>query len=1111
MATVIEPRRPFNASDSDRRVRHPLEALRGHIRRYVFLEGLAVAVLYLAVCFWVGLALDYGLFSLFAIDWIQELQQLTVDAGTGAQSNLDFITRVILLGLFLGGLVALVFWKMLFRLTREFSDPALALVLERRFPKELGDRLITAVELADPKVAEKYGFSKTMIENTIQDAADRVEKVPVTNVFDWARLRMLGLWCFLLTVGMYLAVGVGTCAYNAMVTNTGSPTEFFWNFNDTATIWTERNILLMNSYWPRHAHLEVIRFQDTPAHRGEMRVGRDEQRPDLQIRAVQWVVADHASPDGWRALRWHDLPAYLDKSLLDQVAIPKTWGKWLVDLDDLDPAVPGGILPSAWQGKTLGEVRIEFDQPALQENLKKAGALHAAQDLLDWQAWTVDKIQIQEDRGEIRRPLREEYPKAHKALQEVFTKLAELTADVRYSRTLRKLVIPKQIQVFYRGETKKTDHTHGLLADNKYSVGLNDLTESGRFTVRGEDYYTPYKKITLVPPPSIEFLTIEKEEPAYIYYRVQGDQKALKGKKQIFHGYPISVMGESSTIQVPFGTNLVVRARMDRPLKDGIRMRAPAQADDRAAAVPNVPVVLDAKGTHFTISLGNVVRPYECLLEFHDQDNVKGRRKLRIQPVDDHPPEVFDTELDVVLRKPRYKSEAGKTTSGPGSDGFLITPDALLPFKGTLRDDYGLTAASWVHEVEQVEFELTGQGAEGRAPTMVLQGGSKMVRAALVGNYFQIMPGTPSMEMFAPAYWTFMTRLFRADLARNRTEGELQTPLEGFQRIMEGRSIDELSLNALDQMIKDHAHEQMRRQQAHEDRKNYVPEKRVELRPLFKEHSLKDEEGFDLKRYLPRLKALDPSKEPQFHYLVKLSIEAVDNNVETGPGKGRNKAPLLFLVVSENELLGQIAIEEEVLFDRLDKADFKLRNAKTTLDEQVVKLSQTGSDYSLVGIRVDDVRKALLDAGTAAREIHTDYRRILRELEVNRVRKSKIDDVRDKIVYPLGEIVDPNNGNFYTTEAAVEKLITGLDEDVNLKKGDENRGSHVANARLAVQQLERLLQRLHEISIAMNEGVIESKLLELIVNIERDQRQAAQVLRRIHNSEVDKIFNELTK
>ena len=56
-------------------------------------------------------------------------------------------------------------------------------------------------------------------------------------------------------------------------------------------------------------------------------------------------------------------------------------------------------------------------------------------------------------------------------------------------------------------------------------------------------------------------------------------------------------------------------------------------------------------------------------------------------------------------------------------------------------------------------------------------------------------------------------------------------------------------------------------------------------RPIYKEHSFKDESGFDFKKYLGRLKVLDPSKKFQLHYLVKLSVEATDDNVETGPGR----------------------------------------------------------------------------------------------------------------------------------------------------------------------------------------------------------------------------------
>ena len=41
------------------------------------------------------------------------------------------------------------------------------LMLERKFPALLGDRLITAVELSDPEEAAKLGYSPAMIRETI--------------------------------------------------------------------------------------------------------------------------------------------------------------------------------------------------------------------------------------------------------------------------------------------------------------------------------------------------------------------------------------------------------------------------------------------------------------------------------------------------------------------------------------------------------------------------------------------------------------------------------------------------------------------------------------------------------------------------------------------------------------------------------------------------------------------------------------------------------------------------------------------------------------------------------------------------------------------------------
>src|SRR5690349_3840177 len=69
MATALPPA-PAAPSPA---VMHPLERLRGTIRRYVALEGLAVFGLYVALWFWLGLLFDYGLFKALSLDWVQEL------------------------------------------------------------------------------------------------------------------------------------------------------------------------------------------------------------------------------------------------------------------------------------------------------------------------------------------------------------------------------------------------------------------------------------------------------------------------------------------------------------------------------------------------------------------------------------------------------------------------------------------------------------------------------------------------------------------------------------------------------------------------------------------------------------------------------------------------------------------------------------------------------------------------------------------------------------------------------------------------------------------------------------------------------------------------------
>ena len=69
MATV-EPKRPTHRpSERDPQVYHPLDQLRGIIRRYVVIEGVLSALLFVALWFTVGLVLDFGVFKTFGWDW----------------------------------------------------------------------------------------------------------------------------------------------------------------------------------------------------------------------------------------------------------------------------------------------------------------------------------------------------------------------------------------------------------------------------------------------------------------------------------------------------------------------------------------------------------------------------------------------------------------------------------------------------------------------------------------------------------------------------------------------------------------------------------------------------------------------------------------------------------------------------------------------------------------------------------------------------------------------------------------------------------------------------------------------------------------------------------
>ncbi|HZN34654.1 MAG TPA: hypothetical protein VFB80_12590 [Pirellulaceae bacterium] len=196
-------------------LRSLLAGLRWRIRLYIWLEGLALAVIWVGLMFWVGLALDY----------------LPVLLGA---SEMPAVARGVLLAA-TGVMLAYILYRWIGRRTFvRLSDRSMALLLERRY-SGFHDSLVTAVEMSGaPDHAS--AFSRDLLGLTTKEARAEVGHVRYRQVFNNGSLA----WKVLLA-----AVVAGSVAL------------FFSTNAAAAGRATERLLLLSNEPWPRSAKIEV--------------------------------------------------------------------------------------------------------------------------------------------------------------------------------------------------------------------------------------------------------------------------------------------------------------------------------------------------------------------------------------------------------------------------------------------------------------------------------------------------------------------------------------------------------------------------------------------------------------------------------------------------------------------------------------------------------------------------------------------------------------------------------------------------------------------------------------------------------------------------------------
>src|SRR5262249_27516575 len=92
----------------------------------------------------------------------------------------------------------------------------------------------------------------------------------------------------------------------------------------------------------------------------------------------------------------------------------------------------------------------------------------------------------------------------------------------------------------------------------------------------------------------------------------------------------------------------------------------------------------------FELLIEDVRREQKFTFEYEDTDDVKGRRAVIVQPREDVAPRIREFNPDDVIRKAK--------------EGYVVSANARIPFKGRVRDDYGLARVRYGCKVIPADF-----------------------------------------------------------------------------------------------------------------------------------------------------------------------------------------------------------------------------------------------------------------------------------------------------------------------------------------------------------------------------------------------------------------------
>ena len=197
------------------RIAQLLDRVRGRIKRYVWIEGLCIAIAWLCATFWIAYLIDY----------------LPVLAGA---NELSAGIRFVLLAA-IAIVLGLILYRWVFRrISVRFSDRSIALLLEKHF-EQFGDTLITTVDTTGSN--ETGDLHSEMMVHATEDALSHVEDVAVEQVFNQKAL-------------LYKMAGAAALLLSVIAFSLASPAD--------AKTLAKRIYLLQDEKWPRQSLIEIV-------------------------------------------------------------------------------------------------------------------------------------------------------------------------------------------------------------------------------------------------------------------------------------------------------------------------------------------------------------------------------------------------------------------------------------------------------------------------------------------------------------------------------------------------------------------------------------------------------------------------------------------------------------------------------------------------------------------------------------------------------------------------------------------------------------------------------------------------------------------------------------